>query len=84
MPKPTPDTVKPSPNTEQTPTPVAEKPQKEPAPATAPAPQERLAKTGATTNGLLLMIGAILGGAGAGLLLLRFLEGPADKKEKEL
>lgn len=54
------------------------------APATAPAPQERLAKTGATTNGLLLVIGAILGGAGAGLLLLRLLEGPARKKGEEL
>lgn len=83
-PAPTPDTVKPSPTPEPTPTQATEKPQPEPAPATAPAPQERLAKTGATANGLLLMIGAILGGAGAGLLLLRLLEGPADKKEKEL
>ena len=81
---PTPDTVKPSPTPEPTPTQATEKPQPKPAPATAPAPQERLAKTGATANGLLLMIGAILGGAGAGLLLLRLLEGPADKKEKEL
>lgn len=48
------------------------------------APQERLAKTGATANGLLLVIGAILGGAGAGLLLLRLLEGPARKKGEEL
>lgn len=54
------------------------------APATAPAPQERLAKTGATANGLLLVIGAILGGAGAGLLLLRLLEGSARKKGEEL
>lgn len=83
-PAPTPDTVKPSPTPEPTPTQATEKPQPEPAPATAPAPQERLAKTGATANGLLLMIGAIMGGAGAGLLLLRLLEGPADKKEKEL
>lgn len=83
-PTPTPDTVKPSPTPEPTPTQATEKPQPEPAPATAPAPQERLAKTGATANGLLLMIGAIMGGAGAGLLLLRLLEGPADKKEKEL
>jgi hypothetical protein len=30
------------------------------------------------------MIGAILGGAGAGLLLLRLLEGPARKKGEEL
>jgi hypothetical protein len=83
-PAPTPDTAKPSPTPEPTPTQATEKPQPEPAPATAPAPQERLAKTGATANGLLLMIGAILGGAGAGLLLLRLLEGPADKKEKGL
>lgn len=83
-PKPTPDTVKPSPKPEPTPTQVAEKPQPEHAPVTAPAPQERLAKTGATANGLLLMIGAILGGAGAGLLILRLLEGPARKKETEL
>ena len=87
-PEPTPDTVKPSPKPtpkpEQTPTPVVEKPQTEPAPATVQAPQERLAKTGATANGLLLMIGAIMGGAGAGLLILRLLEGPASKKEKEL
>lgn len=88
-PKPTPGTVKPSPTPtteptpkpEPTPTPVAEKPQPEPAPATVQAPQERLAKTGATTNGLLLMIGAILGGAGAGLLLLRFLEGRKPEEE---
>lgn len=81
-PTPTPDTAKPSPK--PTPTPVAEKPQPEPAQTTAPAQQERLAKTGATASGLLLMIGAILGGAGAGLLLLRLLEGPARKKETEL
>ena len=68
---PTPDTAKPTPTPEYT-------------PATAPAPQEHLAKTGATANGLLLMIGAILGGAGAGLLLLRLMEGPTNKKEKEL
>lgn len=78
----TPDTAKPSPK--PTPTPVTEKPKTEPAPATVQAPQERLAKTGATASGLLLMIGAILGGAGAGLLLLRLLEGPARKKETEL
>lgn len=55
-----------------------------PAPTATPAPQEHLAKTGATANGLLLIIGAILGGAGAGLLLLRLLEGPARKKGEEL
>lgn len=83
-PTPTPDTVKPTPKHEPTSTPTAEQPKPAPAQTTAPAPQERLAKTGATASGLLLMIGAILGGAGAGLLLLRLLEGPARKKETEL
>ena len=83
-PEPTPDTVKPSPTPEPTSTPTVEQPKPAPAQTTAPAPQERLAKTGATANGLLLMIGAILGGAGAGLLLLRLLEGSARKKETEL
>lgn len=81
-PDPTPDTVKPTPAPTSTPT--AEQPTPEPTQTTTPAPQERLAKTGATASGLLLMIGAILGGAGAGLLLLRLLEGPARKKETEL
>lgn len=65
---PTPDTVKPTPTPESV-------------PATAPAPQARLAKTGATANGLLLMIGAILGGAGAGLLILHLLEGRKHQEE---
>ena len=81
-------TPTPTPTTEPTPeptaTPTVEQPKPAPEPATAPAPQERLAKTGATTNGLLLVIGAILGGAGAGLLLLRLLEGPANKKGEKL
>lgn len=64
---------KPTPATTSTPT--VEQPKPEPVPTTAPAPQERLAKTGATANGLLLMIGAIMGGAGVGLLLLHLLEG---------
>lgn len=81
---PTPDTVKPSPKPEPTSTPTVEQPKAAPAPTAAPAPQERLAKTGATTSGLLLMIGTILGGAGAGLLLLRLLEGPASKKGEKL
>jgi LPXTG-motif cell wall-anchored protein len=76
--------VKPAPKPEPTSTPTSEQPKPAPAPTTAPAPQARLAKTGATSNGLLLMIGAILGGAGAGLLLLRLLEGPTSKKETEL
>ena len=83
-PEQTPDTVKPAPKPEPTSTPTSEQPKPAPAPTTAPAPQARLAKTGATSNGLLLMIGAILGGAGAGLLLLRLLEGPTSKKETEL
>ena len=83
-PTPTPDTVKPAPKPEPTSTPTTEQPKPAPAQTTAPAPQERLAKTGATASGLLLMIGAIMGGAGAGLLLLRLLEGPARKKETEL
>lgn len=83
-PAPTPDTVKPAPKPEPTSTPTAEQPKPAPTQTPAPAPQERLAKTGATASGLLLMIGAILGGAGAGLLLLRLLEGPARKKETEL
>ena len=81
-PDPTLDTVKPTPAPTSTPT--AEQPTPEPTQTTTPAPQERLAKTGATSSGLLLMVGAILGGAGAGLLLLRLLEGPARKKETEL
>lgn len=83
-PEPTPDTVKPTPKAEPTSTPTAEQPKPAPAQTTATATQERLAKTGATASGLLLMIGAILGGAGAGLLILRLLEGPARKKETEL
>lgn len=84
----------PTPTPEPTTTPTVEQPKPAPepkptstpeqTPATAPATQERLAKTGATANGLLLMIGAITGGAGAGLLLLRLLEGPASKKGEEL
>ena len=84
----------PTPTPEPTTTPTVEQPKPAPepkptstpeqTPATAPAAQERLAKTGATANGLLLVIGAITGGAGAGLLLLRLLEGPASKKGEEL
>lgn len=81
---PTPDTVTPAPKPEPSSTPAVEQPKTAPAPTATPAPQEHLAKTGATANGLLLMIGAILGGAGAGLLLLRLLEGPARKKGEEL
>ena len=81
-PEPTPTPTIPAP--EPTPTPTIPAPEPTPTPTTAPAPQERLAKTGATANGLLLVIGAITGGAGVGLLVLRLLEGPASKKETEL
>lgn len=48
------------------------------------APQARLAHTGATGDGL-IVVGAILFGAtGLGLLVLRLREGPASKKEGEL
>ena len=81
-PTPTPGTVKPTPKPEPTPTPVTEKPKTEPVPATAPAPQERLAKTGATTDGALLAIGTIAAGVGLGLLILRLLWGKPIKEGK--
>lgn len=65
-------------------------PEPTPAPAPTPetvaveAPQARLAHTGATGDGL-IVVGAILFGAtGLGLLILRLLEGPASKEEGEL
>ncbi|WP_315298282.1 hypothetical protein [uncultured Actinomyces sp.] len=84
-PKPTSTPTTPAPTTESKPTPTltTEPTQKPTTQAATPAPQERLAKTGATTDGLLLMIGAIVAGAGAGLLILRLLEGPATEDEKE-
>lgn len=66
---------------EPTATPVAEKPQPEPAPATVQAPQERLAKTGATTDGIGLAIGIIAFGIGVGLVILRLLEGRKHEEE---
>jgi len=78
-PEPTPDTVKPTPAPTSTHT--TEQPKPTPAPTTAPALQQRIAKTGATANGLLLMIGAIMGGAGAGLLILHLLEGRKPEEE---
>lgn len=78
---PTPDTVKPSPKPEPTATPVIEKPQPEPTPATVQAPQEHLAKTGATTDGIVLAIGIIAFGIGVGLVILRLLEGRKHKEE---
>ena len=87
-PKPTPAPVPvPTPSDEPqsaptpTPEPTPDTVKPAPAPTTAPDPQERLAKTGATANGLLLMIGAILGGAGAGLLILHLLEGRKPEEE---
>ncbi len=83
--KPTPvPTHSDEPQSAPTSTPTIEQPKLEASPTTAPAPQERLAKTGATASGLLLVIGAIMGGAGAGLLLLHLLEGSTSKKGEEL
>lgn len=78
---PTPDTVKPSPKPEPTSTPTVEQTKPAPAPATAPAPQERLAKTGATTDGIVLAVGIIAFGIGVGLVILRLLEGRKTEKE---
>ena len=64
---PTQDTVKPSPKPEQ---------------AAAPAPQERLAKTGATTDGVALAVGIIAFGIGVGLVILRLLWGKPIKEGK--
>ena len=77
-PLPTPTTA---PKPEPTATPVIEKPQPEPAPATVQAPQERLAKTGATTDGIVLAVGIIAFGIGVGLVILRLLEGRKHEKE---
>lgn len=78
---PTPDTVKPSPKPEPTSTPTVEQTKPAPAPTAAPAPQERLAKTGATTDGLVLAIGIIAFGIGIGLVILRLLEGRKHEEE---
>lgn len=77
-PMPTPTTA---PKPEPTATPVTEKPQPEPAPATVQATQERLAKTGATTDGIVLAVGIIAFGIGVGLVILRLLEGRKHKEE---
>lgn len=77
-PMPTPTTA---PKPEPTATPVTEKPQPEPAPATVQAPQERLAKTGATTDGIGLAVGIIAFGIGVGLVILRLLEGRKNEEE---
>lgn len=77
-PTPTPTTA---PKPEPTATPVTEKPQPEPAPATVQAPQERLAKTGAATDGIGLAVGIIAFGIGVGLVILRLLEGRKNEEE---
>ena len=74
---PTPDTVKPSPKPEPTSTPTVEQPK----PAPTAAPQEHLAKTGATTDGLVLAVGIIAFGIGVGLVILRLLEGRKHEEE---
>lgn len=74
---PTPGTVKPAPKPEPTSTPTVEQPK----PAPTAAPQERLAKTGATTDGLVLAVGIIAFGIGVGLVILRLLEGRKHKEE---
>jgi len=76
---PTPGTVKPAPKPEPSSTPTVEQPK--PAPAAAPAPQERLAKTGATTDGIFLAVGIIAFGIGVGLVILRLLEGRKHEEE---
>lgn len=78
---PTPGTVKPSPKPEPSSTPTVEPPKPAPTQTTAPAPQERLAKTGATTDGVGLSVGIIAFGIGVGLVILRLLEGHKNKEE---
>ena len=78
---PTPDTVKPSPKPEPTSTPTVEQMKPAPAPTAAPAPQERLAKTGATADGIFLAVGIIAFGIGIGLVILRLLEGRKHAEE---
>ena len=78
---PTPGTVKPSPKPEPTSTPTVEQPKAAPAPTAVPAQQERLAKTGATADGLVLAIGIIAFGIGVGLVILRLLEGRKHQEE---
>jgi hypothetical protein len=72
---------KPSPKPEPTPTPTVEQTKPAPAPTAAPAPQERLAKTGATADGIFLAVGIIAFGIGVGLVILRLLEGRKSEEE---
>lgn len=78
---PTPGTVKPSPKPEPSSTPTVEQPKPAPAPTAAPAPQERLAKTGATADGIFIAVGIIAFGIGVGLIILRLLEGRKHEEE---
>ena len=73
-PMPTPTTA---PKPEPTSTPTVEQPK----PAPTAAQQERLAKTGATTDGLVLAVGIIAFGIGVGLVILRLLEGRKHEEE---
>ena len=84
LPKPSPKpTPTPSPSDEpqsaqsQTPEPTPT-----PETVTVEAPQARLAHTGATGNGLIVVAAILLGSTGLGLLILRLLEGPASKEEE--
>lgn len=84
LPKPSPkSTPAPSPSDEpqsaqsQTPEPTPT-----PETVTVEAPQARLAHTGATGNGLIVVAVVLLGSIGLGLLVLRLLEGPASKEEE--
>lgn len=78
---PTLSTVKPSSKPEPSSTPTVENTKPAPAPTAAPAPQERLAKTGATTDGIFLAVGIIAFGIGVGLVILRLLEGRKHEEE---
>ena len=73
-PMPTPTTA---PKPEPTSTPTVEQPK----PAPTAAQQERLAKTGATTDGLVLAVGIIAFGIGVGLVILRLLESRKHEEE---
>lgn len=92
-------TPTPTPTSTPTPTPTpapSDEPQSaqsqtpEPTPTPTPetvvveAPQARLARTGATGDGLVVVGAVLLGATGLGLLILRLLEGPASKEEGEL
>lgn len=68
---------------EPTPTP-APAPTPTPETVAVEAPQARLAHTGATGDGLIVVGAVLLGATGLGLLILRLLEGPASKEEGEL